>query len=412
MPWHPATVLGVRDVVAYARAFARNAARVRRWGRLYEASLRTRTFRMPMPTVLQLLPTEACNLRCSYCNQWGDSGYLKLGVRKTTHMPPDGLRRVLREIDPRHTAVSIHGGEPFAYKHLDVLLDALAERPYDTMFSTNGTLLDRDIGRLARIERLGLLCSIDGDEAAHDAVRGAGTYRAARDGLRALAAERRRLGKPAPFVVLSHTVCEATTGLDRIVDAGRELGACFVNLNMRWFLREADGAAYERHLQRALGVKSSGAWRGWLVDDKPHDYRSQAAALARMVALRRFRPPYLFTTPWGLRGGDFLRYFTEPDNVFGNETCFMPSYWARIHANGDLIYCPGHPDVIAGNVFRDGLAAAFNSETSIRFRQHLLEQRMPICQRCCGLYMNHAARKAEQRARGRVGLPRTVEVGS
>ena len=405
-------MFGVRDVVAYARAFARNAARVRRWGRLYEESMRTRTFRMPMPTVLQLLPTESCNLRCSYCNQWGDSGYLKLGVRKTTHMPPDGLRRVLREIDPRHTAVSVHGGEPFAYKHLDVLLDALAERPYDTMFSTNGTLLHRDIGRLARIEHLGLLCSIEGDEAAHDAVRGAGTYGAARDGLRALAAERRRLRKPQAFVVLSHTVCEATQGLDRIVDVGRELGALFINLNMRWFLRESDGVAYERHLQRALGVKSSGAWRGWLVDDKPHDYRGQASALARMVARRRVLPPYLFTTPWDLRGNDFLRYFTEPETVFGNETCFMPSYWARIHANGDLIYCPGHPDVIAGNVFRDGLAAAFNSETSIRFRQHLLEQRMPICQRCCGLYMNHAARRIEQRARTRLGLPLTVKVAT
>ena len=105
--------------------------------------------------------------------------------------------------------------------------------------------------------------------------------------------------------------------------------------------------------------------------------------------------------------------YSRPSATQGVEkTCFMPSYWARIHANGDLIYCPGHPDVIAGNVFRDGLAAAFNSETSIRFRKHLLEQRMPICQRCCGLYMNHAARKVEQRARGRVGLPLRVKVAS
>jgi MoaA/NifB/PqqE/SkfB family radical SAM enzyme len=407
-------VLGARDVFWYARAFARNARRARHWSRQYEAALRSGSYRLPSPTVLQLLPTEACNLRCSMCNEWGDNGYVKLGVRKASHMPPDGVRRLLREIDPRRTAVSIHGGEPFAYKHVDVLLDALAERPYDTIFTTNGTLIERHVERLARVENLGFLYSIDGDEAGHDAVRGAGTYRKAKDGLSALFRERRRIGKHLPLVILSYTVCEATREEDlaRVREIGREFGAFFVNLNMRWFLRERDGRAYEAHLARTMGVRSSGAWRGWLIDDKaPHDYRAQARAAARLVARRSLRPPYVFTTPWGLKGGDFLKYFVETDEVFGNQTCFMPMYWARVHANGDLIYCPGHPDVIAGNVFRDGLAAAFNSETSIRFRKHVLEQRMPICQRCCGLYMNHAARRDEQRVRRRVGLRIDVPVG-
>jgi MoaA/NifB/PqqE/SkfB family radical SAM enzyme len=399
-------------VASYAGAFVRNARRARRWGKQYEQSLRSGSYRMPSPTVLQLLPTEACNLRCSFCNQWGDNGYLKLGVRKIAHMPPDGIRRLLREIDHRHTAVSIHGGEPFAYKHLDVLLDALAERPYDTIFTTNGTLIDRELERLARIEHLGFLYSIDGDEAGHDAVRGKGTYRKAKENIHALFAERRRIGLPLPLVIFSYTICEATHGIDEVREIAREFGSFFINLNMRWFLGEADGVAYEKHLARTLGVKSSGAWRGWVVDGKPHDYREQAAALARLVGTRWLRPPYPFSTPWGLRGGDFQRYFADPYEVFGNETCFMPSYWARIHANGDLIYCPGHPDVIAGNVFEQGLDGAFNSETSIRFRKHLLEQRMSICQRCCGLYMNHAARRVEQRVRTRVGLPLTASVGT
>lgn len=394
--------------------FARNAVRARRWGKHYEESLRSKTYRMPMPTVLQLLPTEACNLRCSFCNQWGDNGYLKLGVRKIAHMPPDGVRKLLREIDHRHTAVSIHGGEPFAYKHLDVLLDALGERPYDTIFTTNGTLIDRGLERLARIDNLGFLYSIDGKQERHDAVRGKGTFGKAKENIHALFAARRRLGKPLPLVILSYTICEATHAddIDEVRELAREFGAFFINLNMRWFLSEQNGLDYEKHLERTLGVKSSGAWRGWITDGKPHDYSAQASSLARLVGQRSLRPPYAFSTPWGLRGGDFLRYFTEPSAVFGNETCFMPSYWARIHANGDLIYCPGHPDVIAGNVFRDGFQASFNSETSIKFRKHLLEQRMPICQRCCGLYMNHAARTVEQGVRKRVGLPLTAGVGT
>jgi hypothetical protein len=83
----------------------------------------------------------------------------------------------------------------------------------------------------------------------------------------------------------------------------------------------------------------------------------------------------------------------------------MPFYWARVHSNGDLIYCPGHPDVVAGNVFRGGFTPALNSEVSVKFRRHILHNRMPICNRCCGLYMSHHGRKAEQSVRKHLRLP-------
>jgi MoaA/NifB/PqqE/SkfB family radical SAM enzyme len=115
--------------------------------------------------------------------------------------------------------------------------------------------------------------------------------------------------------------------------------------------------------------------------------------------------------PKHLRGNDFEKYFTDYLNVFGNESCFMPFYWARIHANGELIYCPGHPDIIAGNVFRDGFLTAFNSETSIKFRKHiLLHNRFPICNRCCGLYMTYPGRPYEQKARRNLGLNKEVAI--
>ncbi|HUQ71564.1 MAG TPA: SPASM domain-containing protein, partial [Planctomycetaceae bacterium] len=118
--------------------------------------------------------------------------------------------------------------------------------------------------------------------------------------------------------------------------------------------------------------------------------------------------PFITTLPKNLKGNDVVNYYADYLNVFGNDSCFMPFYWSRIHANGDLIYCPGHPDIIVGNVFRDGFETAFNSPESIRFRQHILTNRLPICNRCCGLYMTHSGRAAEQQSRQRLGLPLTV----
>jgi MoaA/NifB/PqqE/SkfB family radical SAM enzyme len=322
-------------------------------------------------------------------------------------MDPDALAALLRGLDAEASLVSVHGGEPFAYRHTDRMLDLLAERQFDVIFSTNGTLLGRHVDGLARLRNLGLLLSVDGDEAAHDRVRGAGTFRRILEAMDALFEARRRAGAPSPFVMMSFVVCEwngdAIPGMPAVA---REMGAFALNYNLRWFLSPEAGQAYEAHLQAHFGLRSSGAWRGWLSDRPDHDYRPAANAVADLMQRNRFRlrPPYVFTTPAGLGRRDLERYFSDYGEVFGNESCFMPFYWARVHSNGDLIYCPGHPDIVAGNVFRDGLSAAFNSEVSLRFRRHILGNRLPICNRCCGLYMTRHARPQERRVRRRLGL--------
>lgn len=411
-PRWPRVEHSLRDLAHVARAALRSRRRQRRWQRGYEAAIRGGTLVMPEPAVVQIIPTEACNLRCAMCNQWGDNGYLKLGVRKVDHMDPDALVALLRSVSPEASLISIHGGEPFAYKHVDRMLDALAEAPFDVIFSTNGTLLDRHLDRLAELHEVALLLSIDGDEATHDRIRGPGRFAQAANAVGRLVAARRARGRPLPVVIMSFTVCELNGDvIERAYDVARQLGALVINYNMRWFLTEEIGLAYEAHLRERFGVRSTGAWRGWISEHEGHDYVSTCEALARIVRDKRFglRPPYVVTTPAKLSGGDFAAYFGDYLEVFGRESCFMPFYWARIHANGDLIFCPGHPDYIAGNVIRDGLPGAYNSPRAIEFRKHLLHHRMPICNRCCGLYMTEQGRPFEQRARRRLGLSRAVQ---
>ena len=345
------------------------------------------------------------------CNQWGEKGYFFEGIRPVQHMDEQGLTTLMRGLSPKDSLISVHGGEPFAYKHLDTLLDLLAEKPFDVMFTTNGTLLKRSLERLAKIKNLGFLLSIDGDEETHDKIRGEGCFKRIKEGLAALFDERRRQGLPLPFVVMSSVVCEWNSEvLDTAYDVARDLGVMAINFNMRWFLNEDIGQAYEKHLKDHFGLTSTGAWRGWISNQADHDYTTAAQTLQRLVHKKRMRPPFVVTTPSHLRGDDYKTYFADYLDVFGNESCFMPFYWARIHATGELIYCPGHPDIVVGNVFEDGFLEAFNSEKSIQFRKHILGHRFPICNRCCGLYMTNPARPHEQKARKRLGLGKEVAV--
>jgi len=404
------TQYGVKDLAYYARVMWRHRRRHAAWQAHYEAAVASGSFTFPSVPVVTIIPTETCNLRCAMCNQWGEEGYYLAGARKAAHMDPDAMERLLRrELSPETSMLNVHGGEPLGYKHVERLLDVLAERQFDLLITTNGTMLAEHAERLARIDNMAMLISVDGDEESHDKIRGKGMFRRTRDGLAAFFAARRRTGKPIPPVVMGIVVCEWTgDAIEKAFEVARELDVFAVNYTFRYFMPEEAGLAYEEHLREHMGVASSGAWRGWVSKShQEHDYAETSARVAAVLQKHRFRvrPPFVFSMPKNIRGSDIEKYFTNYLNVFGNESCFMPFYWARVHSNGDLIYCPGHPDVIAGNVFRDGFTTALNSETSVKFRRHILGNRMPICNRCCGLYMSYSGRSFEQSARRALRLP-------
>jgi len=402
------------DYLHFARFYWRGRRRLQQWGKDFEVSVRDGSFKLRAAAVVQLIPTEACNLRCPFCNQWGDAGYFRSGARKVESIDKNAITSLIRNLSPRDSMINVHGGEPFAYKQIDDLLSALAERDFDVLITTNGTLMKSHLPAVATIKNVAFILSIDGDEATHDSVRGKGTFAEIRENLECLFDLRRKLGLPLPLVVMSTVVSEWTSDvIEGAYKTARELGVFMLNYNLRYFMPESAGLAYEKHLQEELGVTSSGAWRGWIAPSHDrHDYGDTVARLRRLVAGKQFRvlPPYVVTGPSHLRGRDFERWFSDYLDTFGNESCFMPFYWARIHANGDLIFCPGHPDVIAGNVFRDGFMESFNSEMAVKFRKYILTNRLPICNRCCGLYMTNPARKFEQKARRNLGLSKNVTV--
>lgn len=396
-----------RDYWHYLRMARRNRLRQKYWGKRFEAALLSGSYTIPHAPMVQIVPTEACNLRCLMCNQWGENGYIPKGARQAGHMDKDGLIALMHCLSPRDSLLSIHGGEPFIYKHIDLLLELTREKQMDVIISTNGTLIEEHLVPLAHIENLVILLSVDGDRETHDRIRGSGRFDQLKKGLAALFQLRRQWGMPLPLVIMNFVVCEWNTGIiEKARATARELGVFILNLNMRWFVTPEIGEAYEAHLSEHFGIQSSGAWQGLVSLHAGHDYNPACAVLREIREKKNYMlfPPYIAITPAQLRGQDFEAYFSDFDNVFGCESCFMPFYWARIHSNGDLVYCPGNPDINAGNVLESGLTAALNSKISVQFRKHILHQRLPICSRCCGLYVNTTARSYEQKVRRKLRL--------
>ena len=127
--------------------------------------------------------TYGCNLACIHCLS-------SSGRRDPRELSTDEARAVIDELhDLQVFYVNIGGGEPTIRTDFYDLLDYAVARGVGVKFSTNGsTISSEKAKRLAGSDYVDVQISIDGaDEATNDAVRGRGSYAAARRAMDALA---------------------------------------------------------------------------------------------------------------------------------------------------------------------------------------------------------------------------------
>ncbi|MBB6482422.1 radical SAM protein [Spirochaeta isovalerica] len=128
---------------------------------------------------LSLELTTHCQQNCLHCFARTDStGF--------THMPYSLALEAMDEgLAMGFERLHLTGGEIFLYPRLFDVIDEAQKRGYGSVFiNTNGHLIDSEAAeRLAERSNVEISLSLNGGEKHHDAIRGAGAYRAARRGL-------------------------------------------------------------------------------------------------------------------------------------------------------------------------------------------------------------------------------------
>ena len=173
------------DPVAVRRRLLREASELYRWGLASERHQPLLTSLRGQLRKFYLYPTFDCPLRCPYC-------YAEGGERHTDELGARDFLRITREaIEAGFEGVVIVGGEPLVYREFEQYLDGLCgidkhECPLVLRTSFGFEVSDDLMARICEAFDE-VVVSIDGDEAAHDAVRGKGTWRhATGNALRAL----------------------------------------------------------------------------------------------------------------------------------------------------------------------------------------------------------------------------------
>ncbi len=139
---------------------------------------------MRSPVNLTWEVTLACNLRCRHC--LSSSAEPAEGELSTA----EALALVDQLHDDGVFQVNFGGGEPFMRPDFGQILDACHERGIMTCISTNGTLITPElIKRLSRNRLVAIQVSLDGaKKETCEAIRGEGTYDAAINAVKLLAA--------------------------------------------------------------------------------------------------------------------------------------------------------------------------------------------------------------------------------
>lgn len=125
-------------------------------------------YKFPIPYVILLDPTTACNLKCIGCWAADYGRKCELSYEKMDEILSEAKKLGVQDI-------SLTGGEPLMRK--DDLLKLFAKHKFTFTIYSNGTLVDDKFARdIARLGNVTLLMSIEGFREKTDFRRGKGTF--------------------------------------------------------------------------------------------------------------------------------------------------------------------------------------------------------------------------------------------
>ena len=183
-----------------------------------------------IPWIILFDPTSACNLHCTGCWASEYSHQLNLSWEDMDRIVTEGKELGIH-------AYVMTGGEPMVRKR-DIVRLARKHPDCGFMLFTNGTLVDQQFcDDMRSCKNIVLSMSIEGDEQATDARRGAGTFRKVMDAMDLLRSNGLAYGTS---ICYTRANCEAVTGdefLDFLIDKGVAFSWYFHLCLLEWIRR-------------------------------------------------------------------------------------------------------------------------------------------------------------------------------
>jgi MoaA/NifB/PqqE/SkfB family radical SAM enzyme len=336
--------------------------------------MRARTGYASPPSGIDLLLTNACNLRCSYCP-------VPRAGRPAVMMDTAKALSFLSEVSVWHPSIRLFGGEPFLHPEWFRIVSHGTSLGLSIGAVSNGTRLAGRAEELVRSGLSGIGLSIDPPEV-HDRFRGEGTFEACEAVVRELHRARVRLGKPGPAIFVYSTVHEGSyRHLLAWAERLRDWPIDWLRLQHRIWLASAQRKESERLMAGALGdIGLFGSELDWYCSDEmPSVDPDELGSIIR--SLQREAYPFRLEFDPSLPVEEIVEFYRDPGFVRRTErACVTTSTYAFVDPAGRLFPCL---TLDMGNVFERPFEKVWNGRRFRAFRRLLRRvKRMPLCERC------------------------------
>lgn len=293
--------------------------------------------------------TRNCNLRCSFCGQWGKKGFFADSIGE--EMTFENWINVIHQLEEYRDksgispVVTLWGGEPLVCEFFDEIVKLLKEKAFTIEIITNGVFIDRHIGVIEKlVDRIYI--SVDGPRDIHDQIRGQGVYDRVIENIKSL--------NHPDIVVMSVITSELKAQLPE-------------------FFTELDGLGIkELYLQDMIGLSKSeiAGYKDWMKQVFDIDAKY----------IDSWENDWLFTE-CAIETEDFGYKIVR---MAHKDTGICTSPFSHMHITwcGDVMYCTDFYDFSAGNVKKEGICEIFHNEKSELFRREIENGRCATCNHC------------------------------
>lgn len=329
---------------------------------------------------LKLIST--CNLRCSMCFQWRETGLDHEDARgfhkniKKSRINFDECQHLFDFLREHPCDIVLTGGEPMLHPEFARFVETLDALNCPMVICTNGTLLDKhyDVLRKAH-NNLAFLISIDGPRATHDAIRGEGYFDITTQAIARLS-QAKREGANWIIGVESTLLKDNTLYSEDIIESCTALGVDWMVFNHLWIANEHSRDEYQAFC-RTLGLEV------YSVDgyDSGHFDSNYVSMIQQTVERIRNYPSSIpvLTSP-NFDNEQMDAYYSgrfEPQTPY-----YKMGVKLDIDVDGRVVMTKQFPEVSFGNITQNSIPSILGSSHYIHTAQSQLEKPLGILCAC------------------------------
>jgi len=341
------------------------------------------------PETISILLTYQCNLRCTMCGQWGETGssrfYTKEALNQELDVPT--LKKIINNVSPFKPTITLFGGEPLLYTCWEEVVSYIKRKGLRCNMITNGTLLDRYVDKIVATGLDEIILSLDGPEEIHDKIRGKkGTFRRLANGVERINELKLLKGQKRPVFNINSTIFDFSyKNMGDIIDVAISLKVKTLTFHHLIFISEQ---IYNRHNEtfRSLFNTESFDWAGFVDKQLPDiDPEYLIKEIKRIKATKYDISISFYPNLTEQEVRHYYSGFSFSPLSYPNR-CLSPWMVAYIFPDGSVRPCLSLGYSV-GNIKENSFRTIWNNYNYKRFRKILKRRNsFPVCAKCTEYY--------------------------